>query len=103
MAAHVLALGQIMGLQATRVQQILQEGFGKEAQRLCRLKAFCSYWQQLNKDFAEFQKKIQDVDRRLATIFCQGFDDCNCLASAVKVHVPPQLDGSCPRARGVLA
>ncbi|XP_074778161.1 dynein axonemal heavy chain 17 [Athene noctua] len=43
---------------------------------------------QLNKDFAEFQKKIQDVDRRLATIFCQGFDDCNSLASAVKlVHM----------------
>ncbi|NWQ91943.1 DYH17 protein, partial [Burhinus bistriatus] len=44
--------------------------------------------EQLNKDFAEFQKKIQEVDRQLATIFCRGFDDCNCLASAVKlVHM----------------
>ncbi|NXL38693.1 DYH17 protein, partial [Glaucidium brasilianum] len=44
--------------------------------------------EQLNKDFVEFQKKIQDVDKQLATIFCQGFDDCNCLASAVKlVHM----------------
>ncbi|CAM9713793.1 unnamed protein product [Bubo scandiacus] len=44
--------------------------------------------EQLNKDFAEFQKKIQDVDKRLATIFCQGFDDCNCLASTMKlVHM----------------
>uniref|UniRef100_A0A672UUF5 Dynein heavy chain tail domain-containing protein n=1 Tax=Strigops habroptila TaxID=2489341 RepID=A0A672UUF5_STRHB len=39
-------------------------------------------------DFAEFQKKIEDIDRRLATIFCQGFDDCSCLMSAVKlVHM----------------
>uniref|UniRef100_A0A8C8AZP1 Dynein axonemal heavy chain 17 n=1 Tax=Otus sunia TaxID=257818 RepID=A0A8C8AZP1_9STRI len=43
---------------------------------------------QLNKDFAEFQKKIQDMDKQLATIFCQGFDDCNCLASTMKlVHM----------------
>lgn len=88
MAARMLALGQVMGFLAVWVQRILQEGFGKEVQRLCQLKSFCSYWQKLNKDFAEFQKKIQDADRRLATIFCQGFDDCNCLASAVKVHVP---------------
>ncbi|NXJ94967.1 DYH17 protein, partial [Corythaixoides concolor] len=41
--------------------------------------------EQLNKDFAAFQEQIQDVDRRLATVICQGFDDCNCLASAVKL------------------
>uniref|UniRef100_A0A8B9NIU4 Dynein axonemal heavy chain 17 n=1 Tax=Accipiter nisus TaxID=211598 RepID=A0A8B9NIU4_9AVES len=73
--------GNILGSQ---VFQIYEE----EVQRLCQLKSFCSYWQKLNKDFAEFQKKIQDADRRLATIFCQGFDDCKCLASAVKlVHM----------------
>lgn len=34
------------------------------------------------------------MDRRLATIFCQGFDDCNSLASAVKVQMPsPSLMG----------
>ncbi|PKU27917.1 dynein heavy chain axonemal [Limosa lapponica baueri] len=42
------------------------------------------------------------MDRRLATILCQGFDDCNCLASAVKVRVSLQLDGSCPWAWGIL-
>ncbi|XP_055553184.1 dynein axonemal heavy chain 17 isoform X2 [Falco cherrug] len=41
--------------------------------------------EQLDKDFAELQKMIQDMDRRLATIFCRGFDDCNCLTSAVKL------------------
>lgn len=59
------------------------------ARRLCQLKSFCSRWQQLNKDFAEFQKKIEDVDRRLAALLCQGFDDCNSLASAMKVRVCP--------------
>ncbi|XP_067164351.1 dynein axonemal heavy chain 17 [Apteryx mantelli] len=44
--------------------------------------------EQLNKDFAAFQTKIQDLDRRLTTIFCQGFDDCSSMASAVKlVHM----------------
>uniref|UniRef100_A0A8C6JJL6 Dynein heavy chain tail domain-containing protein n=1 Tax=Melopsittacus undulatus TaxID=13146 RepID=A0A8C6JJL6_MELUD len=39
-------------------------------------------------DFAEFQQRIEDIDRRLATIFCQGFEDCSCLMSAVKlVHM----------------
>ncbi|NXP52612.1 DYH17 protein, partial [Heliornis fulica] len=41
--------------------------------------------EQFNEDLAVFQKKIQDVDRRLATIFCQGFHDCHCLVSAVKL------------------
>lgn len=60
--------------------------------------------QQLNTDFAAFQEKVQDVDRRLATILCQGFDDCNCLASAVKVPVPPpRPDGACPGAQGIFA
>ncbi|XP_053911798.1 dynein axonemal heavy chain 17-like [Cuculus canorus] len=44
--------------------------------------------EQWNKDFAAFQKKMEDVDRRLATIFRQGFEDCSRLASAVKsVHM----------------
>ncbi|NXM68229.1 DYH17 protein, partial [Serilophus lunatus] len=44
--------------------------------------------EQWNRDFAEFQKKVQDASRQLATIFCQGFDDCNRLSAAVKlVHM----------------
>ncbi|NXP60283.1 DYH17 protein, partial [Chloropsis cyanopogon] len=41
-----------------------------------------------NKDFAEFQKKVEDANKQLAAIFCQGFDDCNRLTAAVKlVHM----------------
>uniref|UniRef100_A0A8C3J4X5 Dynein axonemal heavy chain 17 n=1 Tax=Calidris pygmaea TaxID=425635 RepID=A0A8C3J4X5_9CHAR len=72
--------GNILG---TQVFQIYEE-----VSELSKSFADCKYDPldpQLNKDFAEFQKKIQDVDRRLATILCQGFDDCNCLASAVKL------------------
>ncbi|NXE96762.1 DYH17 protein, partial [Menura novaehollandiae] len=44
--------------------------------------------EQWNRDFAEFQKKIQDANKQLAAIFCQGFDDCNRLSAAVKlVHM----------------
>ncbi|XP_015735401.1 dynein heavy chain 17, axonemal [Coturnix japonica] len=42
--------------------------------------------EQLNQSFTEFQSKIQDLDRRMATILCQGFDDCNSLGSAVKLE-----------------
>ncbi|NXJ22597.1 DYH17 protein, partial [Dicrurus megarhynchus] len=41
-----------------------------------------------NRDFAEFQKKVEDANKQLAAIFCQGFDDCNRLSAAVKlVHM----------------
>ncbi|XP_030817712.1 dynein heavy chain 17, axonemal [Camarhynchus parvulus] len=41
-----------------------------------------------NRDFAEFQKKVEDANKQLAAIFCQGFDDCNRLTAAVKlVHM----------------
>ncbi|NWX62644.1 DYH17 protein, partial [Promerops cafer] len=44
--------------------------------------------EQWNKDFAEFQKKVEDANKQLAAIFCQGFDDCNRLPAAVKlVHM----------------
>uniref|UniRef100_A0A8C0VD33 Dynein axonemal heavy chain 17 n=1 Tax=Cyanistes caeruleus TaxID=156563 RepID=A0A8C0VD33_CYACU len=68
--------------------QVLPEGFGKEAQQLCHLKPFCFQWQQWDKDFEEFQKKVEDANKQLAAIFCQGFDDCNRLTAAVKlVHM----------------
>ncbi|CAD7668337.1 unnamed protein product [Nyctereutes procyonoides] len=36
-------------------------------------------------DYADFETKIQDLDRRLATIFCQGFDDCSSIESCAKL------------------
>uniref|UniRef100_A0A8D0EXS5 Dynein axonemal heavy chain 17 n=1 Tax=Strix occidentalis caurina TaxID=311401 RepID=A0A8D0EXS5_STROC len=80
-AAEFLKLGKVElgGVRGNILRSQVFQIYEEEAQRLRPLKSFCSYWQQLNKDFAEFQKKIQDVDKRLATIFCQGFDDCNCL------------------------
>uniref|UniRef100_A0A8B9NMP8 Dynein axonemal heavy chain 17 n=1 Tax=Accipiter nisus TaxID=211598 RepID=A0A8B9NMP8_9AVES len=75
--------GNILGSQVFQIYE--------EVSELIKSFADCKYDPldpKLNKDFAEFQKKIQDADRRLATIFCQGFDDCKCLASAVKlVHM----------------
>ncbi|XP_067860662.1 dynein axonemal heavy chain 17-like [Heptranchias perlo] len=36
-------------------------------------------------DYAVFQTKIDDFDRRLAMIICQGFGDCSSIISAVKM------------------
>ncbi|XP_077022232.1 dynein axonemal heavy chain 17 isoform X3 [Tamandua tetradactyla] len=36
-------------------------------------------------DYADFETKIQDLDRRLATIFCQAFDDCTSIESCSKL------------------
>ncbi|GAB0197572.1 dynein axonemal heavy chain 17 [Grus japonensis] len=78
--------GNILGSQVFQIYEEVSElieGFAD-----CKYDPLDPAEEQLNKDFAAFQEKIQDVDRRLATIFCQGFDDCNCLASAVKlVHM----------------
>lgn len=41
--------------------------------------------QSFDNDYSDFETKIQDLDRRLATIFCQAFDDCNCIESSAKV------------------
>ncbi|XP_010006976.1 PREDICTED: dynein heavy chain 17, axonemal [Chaetura pelagica] len=78
--------GNILGSQ---VFQIYEEVSG-----LIKAFADCKYdpldptEEQWNKDFAEFQKKMQDVGRWLATIFCQGFHGCNCLTAALKlVHM----------------
>ena len=35
--------------------------------------------------YKNFQEKIGDIDRRMATIVCQGFDDCSGLESTFKV------------------
>uniref|UniRef100_H0X4M8 Dynein axonemal heavy chain 17 n=1 Tax=Otolemur garnettii TaxID=30611 RepID=H0X4M8_OTOGA len=36
-------------------------------------------------DYADFETKIKDLDRRLATIFCQAFDDCCSIESSAKL------------------
>uniref|UniRef100_A0A8C0BA58 Dynein axonemal heavy chain 17 n=1 Tax=Buteo japonicus TaxID=224669 RepID=A0A8C0BA58_9AVES len=77
--------GNILGSQMFQIYE--------EVSELIKSFADCKYdpldpAEEVSDYFAEFQKKIQDADRRLATIFCQGFDDCNCLASSVKlVHM----------------
>ncbi|KAM9208504.1 dynein axonemal heavy chain 17 [Dugong dugon] len=38
-----------------------------------------------DEDYADFETKIQDLDRSLATIFCQGFDDCPSIESCAKL------------------
>jgi dynein heavy chain len=38
-------------------------------------------------DYLDFQKKITDLDRRLASILCQAFDDCCNLESVFKVRL----------------
>ncbi|NXC68138.1 DYH17 protein, partial [Anhinga anhinga] len=75
--------GNILGSQMFQIYEEVSElikGFAD-----CKYDPLDPTEEQLNKDFAEFQEKIWDVDRRLATILCQGFDDCHCLASAVKL------------------
>ena len=37
--------------------------------------------------YKEFKEAVADFDRRMATIICQGFDDCSGLESAFKVEL----------------
>lgn len=54
-------------------------------------------WQSFDDDYASFETKIQDLDRRLATIFCRGFDDCSSIESCAKVGVGRGLPAAvCP-------
>jgi dynein heavy chain len=38
-------------------------------------------------DYSDFQRKIRELDRRLASILCQAFDDCCNLESVFKVRL----------------
>lgn len=38
-------------------------------------------------DYEDFQRKIRDLDRRLAFVLCQAFDDCCNLESVFKVRI----------------
>lgn len=41
------------------------------------------------KHYEEFEEQLKDMDRRMATIICNGFDDCNSLESQFKVYLSP--------------
>lgn len=43
-------------------------------------------------DYNQFRERIADLDRRLASIVCQGFDDCASTEAALKVRSKLQLD-----------
>jgi dynein heavy chain len=40
---------------------------------------------QFEQDFLKFNDKVDELDKRVATILCQAFDDCSCLASIFRL------------------
>ena len=42
-------------------------------------------FQSFPKDYEKFKESIADLDRRLASIVCQGFDDCSGLESVFRL------------------
>ena len=42
-------------------------------------------------DFETFTGQIADLDRRLASIICQGFEDCSGMESAFRVRTSSHL------------
>ncbi|XP_055096955.1 dynein axonemal heavy chain 17 [Symphalangus syndactylus] len=82
-----IELGGVHGnLLGNLVTQIYDEVF-----ELVKVFADCKYDpldpgdSNFDRDYADFEIKIQDLDRRLATIFRQGFDDCSCIESSAKL------------------
>ncbi|KAH0517950.1 Dynein heavy chain 17, axonemal [Microtus ochrogaster] len=75
--------GNILG---SLVTQIYDEVF-----ELVKVFAECKYDPldpgdpSFDEDYKDFETKIQDLDRRLATIFCQAFDDCSSIESSAKL------------------
>ncbi|KAK2490477.1 LOW QUALITY PROTEIN: hypothetical protein MC885_016050 [Smutsia gigantea] len=75
--------GRILG---SRIAQVYSEVF-----ELVKVFADCKYDpldpgdSSFDDDYADFENKIQDLDRRLATIFCQAFDDSNSIESCAKL------------------
>uniref|UniRef100_A0A8C8WRI9 Dynein axonemal heavy chain 17 n=1 Tax=Panthera leo TaxID=9689 RepID=A0A8C8WRI9_PANLE len=75
--------GNILG---SMVTQIYDEVF-----ELVKVFAECKYDpldpgdSSFDDDYASFETKLQDLDRRLATIFCRGFDDCSSVESCAKL------------------
>ncbi|XP_025217595.1 dynein heavy chain 17, axonemal [Theropithecus gelada] len=82
-----IELGGVRGnLLGNLVTQIYDEVF-----ELVKVFADCKYDpldpgdSNFDRDYADFEIKIQDLDRRLATIFCQGFEDCSSIESSAKL------------------
>ncbi|XP_078230912.1 dynein axonemal heavy chain 17 isoform X3 [Callithrix jacchus] len=82
-----IELGGVRGnLLGNLVTQIYDEVF-----ELVKVFANCKYDpldpgdSSFDHDYANFEIKIQDLDRRLATIFCQAFDDCCSIESSAKL------------------
>nr|XP_051697525.1 dynein axonemal heavy chain 17 [Oryctolagus cuniculus] len=75
--------GSILG---SLVAQVYEEVF-----ELVRVFADCKYDpldpgdSSFDNDYADFETKIRDLDRRLATIFCQALDDCSCIETSAKL------------------
>ncbi|XP_058902457.1 dynein axonemal heavy chain 17 isoform X5 [Kogia breviceps] len=75
--------GNVLGSQLTQISD--------EVFELVKVFADCKYDpldpgdSSFDDDYADFETKIQDLDRRLATIFCQGFDDCSSIESCAKL------------------
>uniref|UniRef100_A0A8C8YTJ5 Dynein axonemal heavy chain 17 n=1 Tax=Prolemur simus TaxID=1328070 RepID=A0A8C8YTJ5_PROSS len=75
--------GNILGNQVT---QIYEEVF-----ELVKVFADCRYDpldpgdSSFDSDYADFETKIQDLDRRLATMFGQAFDECSSIESSAKL------------------
>uniref|UniRef100_A0A2K5ISM5 Dynein axonemal heavy chain 17 n=1 Tax=Colobus angolensis palliatus TaxID=336983 RepID=A0A2K5ISM5_COLAP len=82
-----IELGGVRGnLLGNLVTQIYDEVF-----ELVKVFADCKYDpldpgdSNFDRDYADFEIKIQDLDRRLAMIFCQGFEDCSSIESSAKL------------------
>ena len=55
-------------------------------------------WQEFLDDYNVFEKQVYDLDRRLGSLLCQGFDDCSGLESIFKVswlaqHISSEYKG----------
>ncbi|XP_062977556.1 dynein axonemal heavy chain 17 [Elgaria multicarinata webbii] len=78
--------GNILGSQVVQIYEEVLEHMKVFAE--CKYDPLDPADEQFDEDFADFQIKIQDLDRRLATIFYQGFVDCSSFESAVKqIHM----------------
>ncbi|XP_067914454.1 dynein axonemal heavy chain 17-like [Heterodontus francisci] len=51
----------------------------------CKYNALDTAEHSFEEDYAVFQSKIEDFDRRLGMIICQGFSDCTSIISSVKM------------------
>ncbi|XP_038013513.1 dynein heavy chain 17, axonemal-like [Motacilla alba alba] len=78
--------GNFLGTWVLRISEEICEATKAFAE--CKYDPLDPDEEEWNTDFAEFQKKVEDANKQLAAIFCQGFDDCNRLPAAVKVPVP---------------